>query len=153
MRSSPLQSVSRMWSLWNRYSGMEKRLRSFPAKNKEEQYQNVKQAIDRFLSDGNAALGIITKTNHMAEELYGILKTERSVNLISPESSRFQNGVSVTSIQMAKGLEFDEVVVWDADNRTYCTDFDRCLLYIACTRAMHKLTLIHTGEQTGLIRD
>ena len=122
-------------------------------KNKEEQYQNVKQAIDRFLSGGNAALGIITKTNHMAKELYGILKTEQSVNLITPESSRFRNGVSVTSIQMAKGLEFDEVVVWDADNRTYCTDFDRCLLYIACTRAMHKLTLIHTGEQTGLIRD
>ena len=47
---------------------------------------------------------------------------------------------------MAKGLEFDEVIVPDADNRNYNSDYDRNLLYIACTRAMHKLTLLYTGS-------
>lgn len=117
-------------------------------KNKEDQIKKLNQAIVQFLSGKNAALGIITKTNQKAKELYEILKTEQSVNLITPESRRFQNGVSVTSIQMAKGLEFDQVVVWDADNITYCTDMDLRLLYTACTKAMHKLTLIYTGERT-----
>lgn len=36
-------------------------------------------------------------------------------------------------------------VVPDADNRNYGSDYDRNLLYIACTRAMHKLILFYTG--------
>ena len=44
-----------------------------------------------------------------------------------------------------EGLEFDEVIVPDADNGNYDSDYDRNLLYIACTRAMHKLTL-HSME-------
>lgn len=53
---------------------------------------------------------------------------------------------------MAKGLEFDEVVIPRADNRTYCSQMDRGPLFIACTRAMHRLTLLYTGELTGLIK-
>lgn len=59
--------------------------------------------------------------------------------------------MSVTSIQMSKGLEFDQVIVADADSETYTTGYDRSLLYIACTRAMHKLALLYTGEQTKLL--
>ena len=73
------------------------------------------------------------------------------MNLITPESSSFVNGISITSIQMSKGLEFDEVIVPQANSETYFNEYDRCLLYIACTRAMHCLTLTHTGKQTELI--
>ena len=52
---------------------------------------------------------------------------------------------------MAKGLEFDEVIVPDADNRNYGSDYDRNLLYIACTRAMHKLTLFYTGSPSPFL--
>ena len=68
------------------------------------------------------------------------------MTLISPESTGFSNGVSITSVRMAKGLEFDEVVVADADKNTYGAEFERGLLYVACTRAMHRLTVIGVGE-------
>lgn len=70
-----------------------------------------------------------------------------------PESSCFQNGVSVISVQMSKGLEFDEVIIPDTDQSRYFTDYDRNLLYIACTRAMHRLTLLYTKELSALIPD
>jgi DNA helicase II / ATP-dependent DNA helicase PcrA len=35
--------------------------------------------------------------------------------------------------------------------KNYSTDIDKSMLYIACTRAMHKLTLTHTGEVTHYI--
>lgn len=54
---------------------------------------------------------------------------------------------------MSKGLEFDEVIILSANDETYHTDFDRKLLYIACTRAMHKLSLLYTGKLTGLIEE
>ena len=83
--------------------------------------------------------------------LYEALAERYEIHLLSPESGSFANGVSVASIQMSKGLEFDQVIVADADSRTYATPYDRSLLYIACTRAMHKLALLYTGERTKLI--
>ena len=52
---------------------------------------------------------------------------------------------------MAKGLEFDEVIVLDVDSRQYVTAADRNLLYVAVTRAMHKLMLLHRGEAAGFL--
>ena len=47
---------------------------------------------------------------------------------------------------MSKGLEFDEVIILDADSETYKTQYDKGLLYIAATRAMHRLTILYTGS-------
>ena len=76
---------------------------------------------------------------------------ERGINLITRDSASFQNGISITSVHMSKGLEFDEVLIPQADSRTYASDFDRSLLYIACTRAMHRLTLTYSGRETRFI--
>ena len=73
------------------------------------------------------------------------------MQLISEESTRFMNGISVTSIRMSKGLEFDEVIVADADAEVYHTEYDRCLLYIASTRAMHRLSMFYTGNPSHLL--
>ena len=76
---------------------------------------------------------------------------EWDMSLITRESASFQNGISITSVRMSKGLEFDEVLIPQADSRTYASDFDRRLLYIACTRAMHRLTLTYSGRETQFI--
>lgn len=52
---------------------------------------------------------------------------------------------------MAKGLEFDQVIVPDVTDNTYTTLMDRNLLYVACRRAMHKLALTFVGELTRLL--
>ena len=96
-------------------------------------------------------MGIIVKTSADAKRLYDLLSGEHPVHLLSKDSTRFTNGVSIMAIRMAKGLEFDEVIVPDADNRNYDSDYDRNLLYIACTRAMHKLTLFYTGSPSRFL--
>ena len=96
-------------------------------------------------------MGIVVKTEADAKRFYELLSKEHQVNLISQDSTRFTNGVSITSIRMAKGLEFDEVIVPDADNSNYNSDYERNLLYIACTRAMHKLTLFYTGSPSPFL--
>jgi DNA helicase-2/ATP-dependent DNA helicase PcrA len=49
---------------------------------------------------------------------------------------------------MAKGLEFDEVIVPQATASNYRSEIDRGMLYVAATRAMHRLTLTHSGDFT-----
>jgi DNA helicase-2/ATP-dependent DNA helicase PcrA len=119
--------------------------------DKSDELMSIKSRIDAFSQTAYSSLGIITKTNHDAKLLYDQLSPNYDVHLISPESTRFVNGISITSIQMSKGLEFDEVIVPWVDKVTYSTKYDRNLLYIACTRAMHRLTLLYTGEISPLL--
>ncbi|MGN0484193.1 MAG: HelD family protein, partial [Lachnospiraceae bacterium] len=107
--------------------------------NAEREMASMAALIKEFEERGNASLGIVVKTETEAKRLYDLLSREHPVQLLSRDSTRFTNGVSITSVRMAKGLEFDEVIVPDVDNRNYDSDYDRNLLYIACTRAMHKL--------------
>lgn len=119
--------------------------------NQKEMLEKLVNKIRAFEKSGWASLGIILKTNREAQALYALLSEKHNVHLITPEGTRFKNGVSVTSIQMAKGLEFDAVLIPDADNRHYSDAYERSLLYIACTRAMHSLTLLYSGEISALI--
>ena len=52
--------------------------------------------------------------------------------------------------RMARGLEFDQVVIADASARQYATELGRNFLCVACTRAMHRLLLISVGTASPL---
>ncbi len=122
-------------------------------RDKKEELIQVREKINVFQQSGNTTLGIILKTNSEAKELYQLLSKDYEMQLITPDSIRFENGITVTSIQMSKGLEFDEVLVLSVDQATYHTEYDRKLLYIACTRAMHSLSLVYSGKLTRLIKE
>ena len=118
----------------------------------EEELAEICRQVEAFHQGKYNALGIVTHTNSQAAALYEKLKARGAeVNLVTPESSSFQNGATVLSIQMSKGLEFDQVLVPQADGENYHTDFDRNLLYVACTRAMHQLAVTCVGEVTPLL--
>ena len=57
----------------------------------------------------------------------------------------------VVSAHMAKGLEFDQVVIPGVDSESYLKEIDKYMLYVACTRAMHKLTLLYQGKITKFL--
>jgi DNA helicase-2/ATP-dependent DNA helicase PcrA len=59
--------------------------------------------------------------------------------------------VIITTVHLAKGLEFDEVIVCGVAASNYHSEVERSLLYIACTRAMHRLTVVWTGEKSPLL--
>jgi DNA helicase-2/ATP-dependent DNA helicase PcrA len=120
-------------------------------RNEQEELARIKEKITAFQESEYASLGILLKTNGAARAFYDVLSRNCEAHLISPESTVFLNGISVTSIPMSKGLEFDAVVIPAANTATYFSEYDRSLLYIACTRAMHKLSLTYTGELTRLI--
>ena len=72
------------------------------------------------------------------------------VTLIQSENQRLAPGVIIVPSFLAKGLEFDAVIVWEASKKTYADDGERQLLYTICSRAMHQLTVLATGELSPL---
>lgn len=101
---------------------------------------------------GYQSIGIICKDAQQAEALYNRLKDTIDLNLVRSGDNLNTTGVFIIPITMSKGLEFDSVLVYGADSGHYFSDDDRKLLYIASTRALHRLNLFYTGEISPLIQ-
>lgn len=66
--------------------------------------------------------------------------------VLDGQTERFETGLLLTTIQYAKGLEFDSVILPFVNETNYKTTFERGLLYIGATRAMHELTVLVDGN-------
>lgn len=100
------------------------------------------------------AVAIIGKTLADSEQIYQLLaKQGVKVTLIRTENQRLVDGVLVVPSYLAKGLEFDAVIVWDANDQKYHGDGERQLLYTICSRAMHDLTIVSVGQASQLFAD
>ena len=77
---------------------------------------------------------------------------EGRARLMERDSAMPATGVVVMDLRLAKGLEFDHVVVPDAQAEVYPdTPLSRRRLYTAVSRAMHKVTIVSQGALTPLL--
>ncbi|TVQ57703.1 MAG: helicase [Phycisphaerales bacterium] len=113
----------------------------------------IRNAIQAFHDSEHNALGIICKTQSRAEQLYDAIKDDAgTIHLLDARSTTFTSGVMIATAYLAKGLEFDEVIVPFCTDAEYHRDMDRHLLYVACTRAMHRLIFTATGSPSSFLQ-
>lgn len=77
-------------------------------------------------------------------------KGEKST-LIATANQRLVDGTLVIPSYLAKGLEFDAVVMWGANKKNYHQLDETQLVYTITSRAMYKLDVIYTGEKSPLL--
>lgn len=111
----------------------------------------VIEHIDLYRKQGYESIAIICKTAEQSEKLYGRVKGGQNIKLIVSNEDEIEKGVMIIPAYMAKGLEFDVVLVYNVSWDHYSNELDRRLLYIACTRALHRLAIYHTGKKSPLI--
>ncbi len=97
------------------------------------------------------SIALICKTEQDAVALYERLAAQIDAKLITSDMATDLSGVFILPLYMAKGLEFDAVLVSDVDKDHYQSEDDKNLLYIACTRALHRLNLFYSGEISPLL--
>lgn len=96
-------------------------------------------------SSNEESLAIITKTTAEKE-----LLTQQLFGL-DPSLATMQN-IQILSIDHAKGLEFDRVIVHDSSSVHYQnTDRNKKILYTSISRAMKQVTLPYIGEISELL--
>jgi DNA helicase-2/ATP-dependent DNA helicase PcrA len=114
--------------------------------DQEDQQAQILALIEQHKHSEHRSLGVICKTTAQAKALHRAL-SEAGIELtfLDYDSTEFAAGIVVTSAHISKGLEFDTVIVPHVNDTNYTNEMDRCMLYIACTRAMHELHLTHEG--------
>ena len=125
--------------------------RVLTAPSEEDAVNQVVATLAKYQADHDTT-AIITKTLTDAEKITALLKEAgQAVTLIQTENQRLAQGTIVVPSYLAKGLEFDAVIVWDANQAKYQGDAERQLVYTICSRAMHALTVTSVGPVTDLI--
>lgn len=121
--------------------------------DKEEINERIVQDIEKYKEKGYQSIGIITRTVKEAKEVYNFLKDKTSVHAIFKDDDEYISGIVVIPSYLAKGLEFDVALIYNAGDEHYNCEEERLLLYTACTRALHVLCIYYSGELTPLLRE
>ncbi|MCY6483840.1 AAA family ATPase [Clostridium aestuarii] len=108
--------------------------------NLTELNKMIYQDIAKFYEMGYKSIAIICKNEKEAKNIQDRLGCSIDIKIL------------VTPSYLAKGLEFDVVLIYNVSKENYKSDFDKRLLYVACTRALHQLVLYYTGEKSEFIK-
>ena len=109
------------------------------ASSREEMVGMIAAEVALCREKGLKSIALITKTVQDARAWHAQLKRAMDVALIDSENAGETTGAFVIPLQLSKGLEFDAVLVLDA--QYFRCDGEGRLLYVACTRALHRLNL------------
>ncbi len=90
------------------------------------------------LQEEYKSTAIITKDNREAEKLYELLKEDIQISLVDSTTKNFKKNLIIIPAYVAKGLEFDSVIIYNDRDNSYRKN-ERNLLYVACTRCQHEL--------------
>lgn len=101
---------------------------------------------------GLDTIAVICRHQESAARAAAELKEYVEIMESDLEKAEFGNGILVLPVEYTKGLEFDAVLILDPTGEEYPTDDGHArLLYVAATRALHELCVLHLGNLTGLI--
>lgn len=116
----------------------------------DEYLQAVRDVVGEALG-GDGLTAIVVNSWEAMKWLSSRL--DERVKVLHADEELPASGVILLDLPLAKGLEFDHVVVPDATGKSYPdTPLARRRLYTALSRATHKVTVLAHGELTSLLK-
>jgi len=120
--------------------------------DEEDINERIVEEVKVHKGDGHNSIGIITKNVDEAQRVYNHLKDRINIKMIISEDDEYVNDILVIPAYLAKGLEFDVVMIYNASDLKYKDEEDRLLLYTACTRALHVLDIFYLRNVSSLLK-
>lgn len=122
--------------------------------NGEKRDAQIVQDIRALKAEGFESIAVITKTAAESRKAFESLRMQgiEALQLSTKNTVTFEKGAMVIPVYLAKGIEFDAVLIYEASPQAYSRENERKLLYTACTRAMHRLHLYSTGDWSPFVQ-
>lgn len=102
------------------------------------------RGVAELKSQGAKSIAVLCKTAAAARSAAEQMRSWTDLQLVVDDGMRLEDKTVVMPVFLAKGLEFDAAIVYDAGR--YDSGPDRALFYCACTRALHHLRLYCESE-------
>ena len=138
------------------YERKGRRPRLVRSRSAAEMHSNIIKAVRQLAGRPDIrTVAVLTKWRQTgvdiikAMERYGM----KNVGALTDDGV-IEGPINVGSIILTKGLEFDAVIVANVSKQNFNdSDFDRMLLYLACTRARHHLEIHWYGTRSTIMPD
>lgn len=115
----------------------------------QKQKDYIVNRVKEYLNDGFKSIAIVYKDQKHMADLNKLFK-ENNIDseIIYKDQEKYNGGVCIMTSYLSKGLEFDVVIIADAENDIYKPEntLDMKLLYVAMTRALHKLEFVYDNS-------
>ncbi|HWO98529.1 MAG TPA: RNA polymerase recycling motor HelD [Bacillus sp. (in: firmicutes)] len=121
--------------------------------NRAELHRSIASKVADLRKRQYSTIAVICKSASESTAAYDSLSGIEEIKLVKSGSIEYEQGVVVIPAYLAKGIEFDAVIIYDASAKSYGDESLRRLFYTACTRAMHHLQLYSVGEPNPFLRD
>jgi DNA helicase-2/ATP-dependent DNA helicase PcrA len=118
-----------------------------------ELHRSIASQVSELRNRGYNTIAIICKSAAESTAAYDGLSSIKEIKLVTSDSMEYEQGVIVIQAYLAKGIEFDAVIIYNASAQVYGDESLRRLFYTACTRAMHHLQLYSVGEPSPFLRN
>ena len=121
--------------------------------NAEEIVKECIVRINNYIEKGFKSIAIIGKDINECKLIKKYFeKYNMNIKLIQSKDSEYNAGLSIVPSYLAKGLEFDSVILFNVNEENYKNNsLDIKLLYVAITRAMSKLDIFYTNKISELL--
>lgn len=118
----------------------------------EAMEREAEMTIRNWQQEGHETIAVICRDEAEAFAVTASLGRRIPLAANDMETAEFGAGVMVLPVEYTKGLEFDAVLLYGPSKEKYpAEDGHVKLLYVAATRALHELAVLHTGDLTELI--
>lgn len=104
--------------------------------SKEECLETLISILEDYEEEGYENIAVIFKDKNVLHEYAPIIKEKIGIQNLDNEDILYKGGKVLIPAYLAKGLEFDGVVIIDDG------DIQPLVKYIMCTRALHRLAVI-----------
>lgn len=119
-------------------------------------FHRLASIITDFKDRGCKSIGILTRLPAESLKVYdgltSVVPELENLQLVIGNEASYRGGITISPVMMAKGLEFDGVIIWNAAASEFSADpYDAKLLYVALSRAMYYLHVLYQGKLTPLL--
>jgi DNA helicase-2/ATP-dependent DNA helicase PcrA len=124
-------------------------------KSKKEMLNEVEKKLLEIISNGYKSIALIGKTLEECKIIHSELKKNKALNieLLEGKEEQYENSIVVVPSYLSKGLEFDAVLIININDIYNKEEIDLKLLYVAMTRAQHKLFIYHQEGKNDLLEE
>lgn len=112
-------------------------------------FEDLKKLVNEQISRNASSIAIVTRTPLKADTIYEYFSDNTNdlpLQVFSYKEDNYHEGIQILPIEKAKGLEFDSVIIADINDFTE-DQHDMRLLYVALTRALHRLFVIENTDK------